>query len=190
VVPEKSKLKQQIRDVLTLLEVRITHYFSELKHKLNVQSKRLINPKRKLEDACLRVDDLTTRLNRVLFHRILNERKHFDVWHDRLRANNPTHLIKNIKIKLDINYNNILKSYKIYNNSNRNKIQELTAKLQALSPMAILTRGYSVTRTTPGETVVTDPRTVCLDQDLEIIIALGRLYCHVKGKSTDDENDV
>jgi exodeoxyribonuclease VII large subunit len=59
------------------------------------------------------------------------------------------------------------------------------AKLQALNPLAILARGYSITRTIPTKTVVKDPGSVSLNQDLEITVALGRLYCRVKGKSSD-----
>jgi exodeoxyribonuclease VII large subunit len=185
VVPEKYELEQHRKDILRLLHVRINYYFRYLKQKLNERSKRLIDPRRKLEDTCLKVDDLTARLNRVLFHRILRERKHYDFWDDRLHANNPIHLFKNIKIRLEQNYNNIYKSFEIYNKLKQIKIRELTAKLQALSPSAILARGYSITRTIPGKTVVKDPKTVSLDQDLELTLASGRLYCRVKGKSTD-----
>jgi len=93
--------------------------------------------------------------------------------------------LKNIKIRLEQNYNNIYKSFEIYNKSNQIKIRELAAKLQALSPVAILARGYSITRTIPGKTLVKDPKTVSLNQDLEVMVAFGRLYCRVKGKSTD-----
>jgi len=185
VVPVKSELEQHRKDLLNLLKIRIAHYFKYLNQKLNEHSNRLVNPRRKLEDACLKVDDLTARLNRVLFHRIRHERKHCDFWDDRLHANNPIHLVKNMKIKLEQNYNNLYKSFEIYNKSKHIKIRELAAKLQALSPVAILARGYSITRTIPGKTVVKDPKTVSLDQDLEVMLASGRLYCRVKGKSTD-----
>jgi exodeoxyribonuclease VII large subunit len=185
VVPEKSELEQRCKDILSLLQLRINHYFKYLKQKLNEQSNRLVDPRRKLEDACLKVDDLTARLNRVLFHRILRDRKHHGFWDDRLHANSPIHLSENIKIQLEQNINNIIKSIEIYYKLNQIKIRELAAKLQALSPMAILARGYSITRTIPGKTLVKDPKTVSLNQDLEVMVALGRLYCRVKGKSTD-----
>jgi exodeoxyribonuclease VII large subunit len=185
VVPEKSELEQRHKDIVMLLQIRINHYFKYLKQKLNEQSNRLVDPRRKLEDSCLKVDDLTARLNRVLFHQILNERKHHGFWDDRLHANNPSHLFKNIKLQLDKINTNLYKTLIIYTNSNQIKIRELAAKLQALSPMAILARGYSITRTIPGKTLVKDPKTVSLNQDLEVMVALGRLYCRVKGKSTD-----
>lgn len=185
VVPEKSELEQHCKDILTLLQIKINYYFEYLNQKLNEHSNRLIDPRRKLEDSCLKVDDLTARLNRVLFRRILRERKNHDLWDDRLHVNNPINLFKNIKFKLEQKYNNLHKSFEIYNKSKQIKIRELAAKLQALSPTAILARGYSITRTIPGKTVVKDPETVSLDQDLEVMVASGRLYCRVKGKSTN-----
>ena len=185
VVPQKSELKQHCKDLRTLLKIKIDHYFKNLNQKVNENSKRLVDPRRKLEDSCLKVDDLTARLNRILFHRILRERKHYEFWDDRLHVNSPIHLFKNTKIKLEQNYNNLIKSFKIYNKSNQIKVRELAATLQVLSPAAILARGYSITRTIPGKTVVKDPETVSLDQDLEVMVASGRLYCRVKGKSTN-----
>ena len=185
VVPEKSELEQRRKEIRILLEARITHYFMHLKQKLSEASSRLIDPRRRIEDLRLRLDDLTVRLNRVLIHGILQKREKCDFWDDRLSANNPIYLFKNIKKILEQNKNNLLKSFEIYNKLNQFKTRELTAKLQALSPVAILTRGYSITRTIPGKTVVKDPKTVSLNQDLEVMVALGRLYCRVKGKSTD-----
>jgi exodeoxyribonuclease VII large subunit len=185
VVPQKSELEQRCKDILMLLEIKINNYFRYLKQKLNEQSNRLVDPRRKLEDACLKVDDLTARLNRILLHRILRERKHQGFWDDRLHANNPIHLFRKIKIQLEQNNNKIYKSFEIFQKFNRIKIRELAAKLHALSPVAILARGYSITRIIPGKNVVKDPRTVSLNQDLEVMVALGRLYCRVKGKSPD-----
>jgi exodeoxyribonuclease VII large subunit len=120
-----------------------------------------------------------------MLHRIRRERTYHHFWADRLHANNPIHWFNNIKIQLEQIYNNLSKAFEIYNNNNQIKIRELAAKLQVLSPMAILTRGYSITRTIPGKNVIKDPATVSLNQDLEVMVALGRLYCRVKGKTTD-----
>ena len=185
VIPEKSELERRCKDLVKILEIRISYYFRYLKQKLNEQSKHLVDPRRKLEDVCLKVDDLTMRLNRALLHRILRERQHLEFWNDRLGANNPIYLFNEIKLKLDKYNYNLLKTYKIYIKLTQIKIRTQVAKLQALNPVAILARGYSITRTIPAKTVVKDPGTVSLNQDLEVTVALGRLYCRVKGKSSD-----
>ena len=184
VVPQKSRLEERLNAVQMLLKVEINNYFNRINNILNETSKRMRDPRRKIEDSSLKIDDLTSRLNRILFHRIHLERKNHRLWDDRLQANNPVYTLINLKQKLKYTYTNLQKIYEIYIRINRYKIRELTEKLQALSPVAILRRGYSITRTLSDKTVVRDPETVSLDQDLEIMVALGRLYCRVKGKST------
>ncbi|MGD8649241.1 MAG: exodeoxyribonuclease VII large subunit [Desulfobacterales bacterium] len=185
VIPEKSKLDQRRRDLLEILKIIIYNYIKGSKQKLNVQAKHLVDPRRKLEDVCLKVDDLTMRLNRTLRHRILRERQHLEFWDDRLSANNPVYAFNELKLKLDKNYYSLYKILKIYIKLNQMKLRAQVAKLQTLNPVAILARGYSITRTIPAKTVVKDPEKVSLNQDLEIMVALGRLYCRVKGKSKD-----
>ena len=65
-------------------------------------------------------------------------------------------------------------------------LRELTAKLYALSPVAILSRGYSITRTIPDATVVTDPRKITVGQDLEVMVAKGALYVNVQSKKNNE----
>jgi exodeoxyribonuclease VII large subunit len=184
VVPQKSQLEERLNTVQMLLNKEINNYFRRIRNILNENSKRIQNPSRKIEDFNLKIDDLASRLNRLLFHRIYLERKNHQLWDDRLQANNPVYMFLNIKQKLDYIHSNLYKIYEIYIRFNKLKIKELNEKLQALSPVAILRRGYSITRALPGKTVVRDPETVSLDQDLEIMVALGRLYCRVKGKTT------
>lgn len=190
VVPEKSELERRCNEVLIRLQTKIWHYFDRLKIKLNDVSQRLIDPRRKLEDYRLRLDDLLARLNRVLFRRIRHEREHLAFRVDRLAANTPQLLLKKIKKRLEQTYINLYKSLIINNHSKQIRIRELTAKLEALSPLAILDRGYSVTRTIPDATIVKDSQVVALNQDLEVILAKGRLLCLVQGKTNHGKKDI
>ncbi|MDO8943256.1 MAG: exodeoxyribonuclease VII large subunit, partial [Desulfobacterales bacterium] len=73
--------------------------------------------------------------------------------------------------------------FKILLEKNKSSLREARAKLEALNPMAVLRRGYSVTRRLPDGRVVTDPDHVTLGQDLEVMVAEGSLFCNVKGTS-------
>ena len=189
VVPEKSALERRRKEIESLLQSKIKYYFRGLKISIQQMSKRLADPRRKIEDLRLRIDDLYLRLNRTFGYRIRRDRENLIFRADRLSANNPRFLIQKVKKQLDQNYNNLIKSFIILNNSNKIRIRELTAKLEALSPIAILSRGYSITRTIPDARVVKDPHTVSLNQDLEVMVAEGRIFCRVKGKSTDGQKD-
>lgn len=189
VIPEKSALESRCKEIESLLQSKIKYYFRGLKIKIQQISKRLADPRRKIEDLRLRIDDFYLRLNRTFGYRIRRDREDLLFRADRLSANNPRFLIQKVKKQLDQNYNNLIKSFIILNNSNKIKIRELAAKLEALSPIAILSRGYSITRTIPDARVVKDPHTVSLNQDLEVMVAKGRIFCRVKGKSTDGQKD-
>jgi hypothetical protein len=54
--------------------------------------------------------------------------------------------------------------------------------LAALNPMAILQRGYSITRTLPGQSIVRNARQIKIDQPLEILLGRGTLTCHSERK--------
>ena len=127
VVPEKFVLERRCTEILTRLKFIFRNYFKELNIKLNSLSKRLIDPRRKIEDFRMRMDDLIGRLHRHARLRHRRELKNLGFWIDRLEANNPKILIKKIKNKLEQNYNNLLKSFIIYNNANQIKIQEYRA---------------------------------------------------------------
>ena len=67
----------------------------------------------------------------------------------------------------------------------RAKLLELEGRLSALSPRAILQRGYSITRTVPGARVVSGPGDVSIGEDVEILLADGALIGTVKEKRED-----
>ena len=188
-VPQKTELERRCREILNAMTSNFNNYFKYIKSKLNEVSRRLSDPRRKIEDFRLKTDDLATRLNRSFVIQIRRERDHLGFWVDRLEANSPKYSLEKLKIKLEQNYNNLLKSYNIYNNSKQIRIRELVAKLEALNPVAILERGYSITRTIPEGALVKDSKAVALNQDLEVMVAKGRLICRVKGKSTDGEKN-
>ena len=69
-------------------------------------------------------------------------------------------------------------------------LRELAGRLEALSPMAILARGYSITRTIPHAEIVLDPEAVSINQDLEVIVSKGTLTCRVKDKSKNGPKNI
>jgi len=183
VVPEKSDLQRHVNDILMRLRTEILFYFDGLNVRIKEISKRLIDPRRKLEDYRLRLDDLCARFHRSLRLRVRREREYLDFWHNRLDANTPRLFLIKSKKHLEQIIDKLIKSLIISNHSKQINIRELTAKLEALNPLAILARGYSVTRTVPEAAVIKDSQNVALNQELELMLAKGRLICRVKGRS-------
>jgi exodeoxyribonuclease VII large subunit len=62
----------------------------------------------------------------------------------------------------------------------RGRLQELTAALNSLSPLAVLGRGYSLTRTWPEGAVVTDAATLTPGERLRVSFAKGEARVRVE----------
>lgn len=62
------------------------------------------------------------------------------------------------------------------------RFTNIASKLEALNPMAVLTRGYSIAQSNGSS--VKSINDICIGDDLELILKDGKLNCHV----TDKEN--
>lgn len=179
-VPIKKELSKKIDNFSEELNSRLIRYLVHLKTSLSGLSNRLTHPQKKIEDLRLKADDMLGRLNRTFKNSFL---KHYErLWWriERLFSNNPSIKTKILKDKLDIIDSNLNIYIEILLHNRRSILREIEAKLYALSPKAILARGYSITRTIPEAAVVRDPKEVSVGQDLEIMVAGGSFICSVK----------
>jgi len=181
-VPHKIDLSRRVAELTTNLTVRFSRYIKHLQTFANEHSNRLISPNNKIEDLKLRTDDLFARLIRTFKNSFVQQQERLGWRFDRLNTHNPLIHMRKAHEKLDQIHNNILTYQKIYLNNKQSFLRELNARLNALSPDAILSRGYSITRTMPDQIVVRDPQQVNIEQDLEIMVAKGSLICRVKRK--------
>lgn len=62
----------------------------------------------------------------------------------------------------------------------RNRVAVLAGTLDALSPLGVLGRGYSICRRLPGLEIVKDAATVPAGGEIEVLLHRGRLWCTVK----------
>ncbi|NQT09568.1 MAG: exodeoxyribonuclease VII large subunit, partial [Desulfobacteraceae bacterium] len=179
-VNKKDDLVRRCIEITRLLTSCFFNKIERFHTQINETSKRLIDPKKKIQDLRLRIDDLTSRLIR-LFENSLRLRRERLFWRvNSLQVNNPLTQIKKINGKLQQDNDNLLIYIRIYLDSKYSILRELTAKLNALSPLSILARGYSITRTIPDAVVVMDAKQVSKRQELEVMVAKGSLICRVE----------
>ena len=181
-VPLKNDLLKRCAELSMTLTNRFSRYIEHLQILVKEISKRLLDPTKKIEDLMLRTDDLFARLIRSYKNSVLQWRERLGWRFDRLNANNPLIHIRKLNEELAQEYDNLLIYMKICLNEKHFLLRELTSRLHALSPNAILARGYSITRTIPDAVVVRDPQEVSIGQDLEVLVAKGSIICSVKGK--------
>ncbi|MFH1977150.1 MAG: exodeoxyribonuclease VII large subunit [Pseudomonadota bacterium] len=182
VVPLKNDLLINIQKLTSSLTSHYSRYIKEYRTIVNNLFKRLKDPKRKVQDLLIRNDDLYNRLLRTSML-LIKQHKSCIYWrYDKLLSCNPfKYISKNIEYNNMILLN-IFKSANTLIDRKRYILNEYSSKLIALSPMAILQRGYSITRTIPDKHIITDSKNVNIDQKLEVIVAKGTIICRVERK--------
>ncbi|MBL0715566.1 MAG: exodeoxyribonuclease VII large subunit [Desulfosarcina sp.] len=190
VVPVKMAFIEHV-DALTRKLVLITRAaIDQQRQRLKNCRERLLDPRRKLYDGRLYLDDLTHRME-VSLQRTLRDRgRELSLSASRLAQNPLRGKIKIMKQKLEqITINNL---YSIDNiiRSKKWVRQDMASRLSALNPLAVLSRGYSITRLLPQRTIIKNSRWVNVNQPVEITLASGSLLCRIEGKEDDGEKNL
>ena len=190
VVPLKSDLIKKTDELTHHLTIRFSRYIDHLQTLVKQITHRLANPNKRIEDLRLRTDDLLSRLIRTVKANIIQQQERFEWRFDKLSSHNPLSYIKEFNEKLNQINNNLLNYIRIYLIKKQLLLRELDAKLTALSPNAILDRGYSITRTIPDAVIVRNPQQVKIGQNLEVMVSKGSLICNVQRKQQYGKTDI
>ena len=182
VVPSKDELKRRHEDIFSKLKLNIRQHIEKHRYILSRVSKSLVDPKRKVQDLRLKIDDFTIRLTKIFFNRINQKREKYKLWKDLLYTNKPLGYIANLHEKLTNISDNLSTLNSIYLNNKRSLLRENRGRLYALNPTSILKRGYSITRTIPEAVVVKTAHSVSIGQNLEVMLAKGKLVVNVHQK--------
>jgi len=190
VVPDKTKLLNLIKEKQKFLEVFFRGYIDKKRSVVTQSTDRLIDPKHKIQDFRIRTDDL---LNRMIRSFSYNNQRLYDKLEfvkKRLYSNPLAGRLHSNQIWIDGMRAHIRKNLLNFLQKKRSGLQEIAGKLNALSPLSILNRGYSITRTKMEKKIVNDAALVSTGQHLEVILAKGMLNCIVEGKKLHVEEDV
>jgi exodeoxyribonuclease VII large subunit len=182
-VPVKNELLRLVEDTFDALGYRMFNAIERLRFSLTDLAGRLIDPKKQIQDWRLRLDDLASRTGRQALVLLERNKEGLKWWQDRLIALNPNSRVSNFNVMVNQKSDNLLKIIDKILERKSARLNELSARLETLSPIAILERGYSITRTIPDFKVVRNPKKVSIDQDLNVMVAKGSLTCRVKEKS-------
>lgn len=153
VVKNAEDLSESIRDDARRMLQSIRSTISSLTERWKSLHRQLVDPRRKLQDLIMRCDELTTRLEQAAVRRFSDHRS-IDLLVQRLRS------------QIQSQYQNTSARYK-----------QLVAKLDALSPLKVVERGYSIT--TAKEKVIKDVKQIKKGDEINIRFAKGQATAEV-----------
>ena len=182
VVKDKRELKRNLHHLKTVLENQMTQYLQEMKTNLFHLKKGLIDPRKMIEDYLLRLDDLVNQSRRLLLWNVTRRKEKRLFLAERLNLQSPSQRIRNMETSLS-------EARKWLSQNMRHKIQimkqnlkGILGKLDSLSPLSILQRGYSITRKLPSLKILRDAAEVLAGDKVEVKLHRGTLSCRVEEK--------
>jgi exodeoxyribonuclease VII large subunit len=183
VVPFKEDLEARCTELKQRSLNSILNIIERLRKDIVYTRGRLVHPQKRIQELQLRLDDVQNRL--------LNSLANHQKWRYQ-RLGNLTKFLLKIKpdsyiseshSKLDILEFKLKKIIEKYLSELNQNVSFFTAGLNALNPLAVLDRGYSITRTLPPKPhVVASSKEVKVDQPLEIILKNGSINVRVTEK--------
>ena len=185
VVPDRGALAEKIEATRHHLTLAMYAAMAFKRNQLNDFAGRLADPRRRITDGRLRLDDLTQRVAISIQRTLRDYRRGLTLRLTRLEKNpfrDQIKLVKQNNKELENKLLNIMLNIK---NLNKWRLHDLTSRLNALNPKSVLERGYSITRVLPQRTVVRDAHQVGLNDSVEITLASGILQCRIEGKEDD-----
>ncbi len=187
VVPVKVELQAKCMYLKRKVLLTFSNYIRFNRARIAEIADRLMDPRKKIQDLRLRTDDLSSRLLRVFIQNIRLRRERMGWQIEKLRLHSPTAALSKLNYKLDQINHNIFISIDKYITNIRTDLLGKSAKLHALSPKAILKRGYSITRTVPDALIVRAESQVRAGQRLEILLAQGSLNVNVDSRNNEKD---
>ncbi|ENM5774309.1 exodeoxyribonuclease VII large subunit [Vibrio mimicus] len=122
--------------------------FARIQHKLDKQ-----HPQTRLERQQQQLDELSLRLEQKMHQRLATQQQRWDRLSHKIQLNSPTHLIRQQRFNLLQQEQRLTQLIQHHLIQSRHQLALLSEKMDAVSPLATLARGYSVTRTAQGELV-------------------------------------
>lgn len=183
IVPLKKDLENQIQRNKEKLQQIIFNYLIFNKKNLDGLSRRILHPKRRIQDIRIRLDDFLIRLSSTVQATLTQKKQQVHHNHTMLANLSPAKNIRILKRQLSGEKHLLVMRLEQRLREGRNVIENYQSTLEALDPLSILKRGYSITRTLPDQAIVKNTKKVEIDQSIEILVGNGKLKATVTGKS-------
>ena len=130
-----------------------------------------------LSDIYFKLDNIKNRMNRSLNNQVILDNEKLYNTFDRINNYMKTYIIRDRNIQLDQIYDKINSRFEQNIESSKEKLSKKGAILHNLSPLATLSRGYSIVE--KNGKIVNSVEEVSLEDDINITLKDGVLECNV-----------
>jgi len=182
-VMEKEVLQRRVKEASERSVAAVFRTLEQAQEDLSGLNHRLKDPRRRLAECWMQLDDAHTRIVRSLGAIVRNNRLRLEAERRALTSNSPVRRIMAERQRVGFRWQGLMAAEKRICQEQRNRLRLMEAQMANLSPLGVLRRGYSITRKMPEGTLLTDAASVGLGDQVEVVLANGTLACRVEKRS-------
>lgn len=183
-VVEKELLKDRLRDMHGRLLSGMTGTLLRLKQRMGLVVRRMRDPRRRLADLWLRLDERRTRLARAADSLISGRRNRLQYERRALSFNSPVQRIGLLRQRIFFHAHSITLQTSGRMKEYRMRLSLRTARLKDVNPAAILAKGFSITRKLPEGVILKRASDVEAGAKVKVTLTRGELECLVEKVKT------
>ena len=176
-------MKEELFIRMNALFVRLIHAKRRILRGLRDRQDELVgrlrDPRRIVADWRVAVDDRLVRLQAGGNRLRMSSRQGLEHLAGRLLGANPALKVQRERTMLGHGSDSLMKAWKRHHLQLRSRIQARSALLDSLSPLAVLRRGYSITRRTSDGKILKDAADVAAGAGIRIKLSSGGLEAEV-----------
>jgi exodeoxyribonuclease VII large subunit len=180
IVPEWMELIAKNHTFKQRLIDGYCRYLKKRKDKIAEFQARLKDPRRFIINLQIQLDYLRERLRTALYQKkqdLYNDLRQLNL---RMQYQNPARQIYEKKILLKNVQENMVKSFSYRLAALRELLRKNSAVLESLSPLAVLQRGYSITRSMASGMIVRQADALSIGADVNVQLAKGNFNAKIE----------
>jgi len=183
--PDRNEWLQKISSFSRRLSATMQNQLSQTAQRVDWLSQRIASPRQRLEQTTLRINSLQQRLFTAQKNQQQQRSNRYEMLHSTLLRHAPLQRISHYQQQSVLLKNNLLQSMQRTLQKYNERLSLLGNTLDAVSPLATLSRGYSIARRVDTGELIRDAAAIKKGTQIETRLEKGRLLCTVQESKKD-----
>ncbi|HIM21625.1 MAG TPA: exodeoxyribonuclease VII large subunit [Gammaproteobacteria bacterium] len=181
-----SELQETLDGYQSYLLKSVESQFDSQRTRITNLIKRIRHPGDKLREIGQKVDYLETALIQEMHQKVSFKKNHLNLTQLSLLQNSPQNKVKEAKVYLQNASKDLLKAFKLKIERKNKLLGELVATIEAVSPLSVLARGYSIISIEPEGKILSSSNQVKIGQTISAVLNKGSIRAEIKSKDKDE----
>ena len=186
VVRNKTELVQNLESLGWRLAQVVRVLLESRRERLSALIHRLADPRKQLSDRRLRLEDLSSRLSASVQQGLRQRSELLRMQYQGLAYLHPGRRVAELAQRLTQLCRRLGLAGRSSLRSHRQGVEILAGRLQTLSPLAVLERGYSIARVLPSRQIIRDASLLKADARVAVRVLRGEFTARVEKAGEED----